>query len=231
VNKKFPELYKRNIGGYHGFASGSDPVEYTYFRAFSKYGPRFVDGNQLVTPVNIMNASEAWFLKAEGAWRGWNMGGTAQSFYEKGIETSIKQWRGTQISNDSITRYINSTLIPIAPDNPPYYDKPMTNIPVKFSGDKTTQYEQIMTQKWLALFPVGFEAWAEFRRTRLPKLYAKKYSVNENINPKNGQIMTRCLFVENEKNANKAEVEKAKTLLKGGVDRENVPLWWDVNPN
>jgi hypothetical protein len=81
-----------------------------------------------------------------------------------------------------------------------------------------------MTQKWITLFPVAFEAWAEFRRTRLPKLYPKKYSVNEYINPVAGQIQTRCRFVENEYNANTAEVEKAKSLLKGGEDIENVPL-------
>ena len=222
--RRAPEIYKRNIGDYHGFASGSDPIEYTYFRAFSKYGPRFKDGNQFVTPNNIMNAAETWFLKAEGAWLGWNMGGMAQSFYEKGIEVSIKQWKGESFSQSQINEYINSTATPVAPDNPPYYDQPMTDIPVKFSTDKTEQYEQIMTQKWITLFPVAFEAWAEFRRTRLPKLYPKKYSVNEYINPVAGQIQTRCRFVENEYNANTAEVEKAKSLLKGGEDIENVPL-------
>jgi len=229
--KRAPEIYRRNIGHFHGFASGSEPVEYIYFRAFSKYGPRFKDGNQYVTPVNVMNAAETWFLKAEGAWLGWNMGGTAQSFYEKGIEVSIKQWRGGSYPQTEINEYINSTATPVAPDNPPYYDPPMTDIPVKFSTDKTEQYEQIMTQKWIALFPVAFEAWAEYRRTRLPKLYSKKYSVNEYINPVAGQIQTRCRFVEDEYSANASEVEKAKNLLKGGEDIENVPLWWDVNSN
>ncbi|MFA5535195.1 MAG: SusD/RagB family nutrient-binding outer membrane lipoprotein [Mariniphaga sp.] len=229
--RRAPEIYKRNIGGYHGFASGSEPVEYIYFRAFSKYGPRFKDGNQLVTPVNVMHAAESWFLKAEGAWLGWNMGGTAQSFYEKGIEVSIKQWRGNNFPMSQINEYINSTATPVAPDNPPYYDPPMIHIPVKFATNKSEQYEQIMTQKWIALFPIAFEAWAEFRRTRLPKLYPKKYSVNEYINPETGQIQTRCRFVEDEYSANTSEVEKAKKLLKGGEDIENVPLWWDVNPN
>jgi hypothetical protein len=229
--RRAPEIYKRNIGGYHGFGSGSDPIEYTYFRAFSKYGPRFKDGNQFVTPVNVINAAETWFLKAEGAWLGWNIGGTAQSFYEKGIEVSIKQWKGTDYPQSQMNEYINSTTTPVAPDNPPYYDQPMTDIPVKFSTNKTEQYEQIMTQKWIALFPVAFEAWAEFRRTRFPKLYPKKYSVNEYINPVAGQIQTRCRFVEDEYSANTAEIEKAKSLLKGGEDMENVPLWWDINSN
>jgi hypothetical protein len=230
TNGSYPDIYKSNIGGYHGFASGSEPAEYSYVRAFSKYGPRFKDGNQYVTPINVMNAAEAWFLKAEGAWRGWSMGGTAQSFYEKGIEISIKQWKGTSYSASAITNYINSTATPVAPGNYPYYDPPMTNIPVKFSSDRTTQYEQILTQKWIALFPVSFEAWAEFRRTRLPKLYPKKYSVNANINPSIGQILTRCPFVNNEYSANEAEVKKAVEMI-GGKDLENIPLWWDVNPN
>jgi len=230
VNVNFPAIYKQNIGGYHGFASGSDPTEYTYFRAFSKYGPRFVDGNQLVTPINVMNAAEAWFLKAEGAWLGWNMGGTAQNFYEKGIEISIKQWKGTSYSSTAINDYINSTATPVAPDNYPYYDEPMTNIPVKFSSDKTTQYEQILTQKWIALFPCAFEAWAEFRRTRLPKLYPKKYSVNANVLPATGQILTRCPFAKDEYSANATEVANAIEMI-GGEDLENVPLWWDVNDN
>ncbi len=233
INTVFPDEYKSNIGGYHGFSSGADPVEYTYFKAFSKYGPRFVDGNQLVTPINVMNAAETWFLKAEGAWRGWSMGGTATEFYEKGIEISIKQWRESEISDDSIQSYINSSLTPVAPDNYPYYDEPMTDIPVKFSGNSETQYEQIMTQKWIALFPDCYEAWAEYRRTRLPKLYAKKYTVNANVSPSKGQIITRCPFAKDEYSANAAEVEKAISLIGDGVteDLENIPLWWDVNDN
>ena len=224
--------FKSNIGGYHGMTRGFETVWYSYFRSHSKFGPRFKDGKQLVTPINMMHAAEAYFLKAEGAWRGWNMGsGTAQSFYEKGIEISIKQWKGTSYSQTAISSYINSTATPVAPQNYPYNDPPMTNIPVKFSSDRTIQYEQIHTQKWIALFPVSTEAWAEFRRTRLPKLYRKKYSVNALIIPSTGQIQTRCRFPDSEYIANAAEVEKATLLLKGGVDLENVPLWWDVNPN
>lgn len=230
ITDAFPAELKANADGYHGMANGSEPTHFSYFKAYSKYGPRFKDGNQLVTPINIMNASEAYFLKAEGAWRGWNMGGTAQSFYEKGIETSIKQWKGTTYSNVSITQYINGTSLPVAPDNYPYNDPPMTNIPVKFSTDKTTQYEQIMTQKWLALFPISFEAFAEYRRTRLPKLYAKKYSANANVNSLTGQIVTRLPYPTGEKTSQPGEIEKAVQLL-GGPDLETTPLWWDVNKN
>ena len=225
-----PAQLKPNAGGYHGMASGPEPAQINYFKAYSLYGPRFKDGNQLVTPINIINSAETYFLKAEGAWRGWNMGGTAQSFYEKGIEISIKQWRGTAFDASAITAYISGTTTPIAPDDYPYYHSAMTNIPVKFSSDKTQQYEQIMTQKWLALFPIGFEAWAEYRRTRLPKIYAKIYSGNANVNPALGQIVTRLPFADDEKATQPAEITKAIVLL-GGSDLETTPLWWDVNKN
>lgn len=230
ITSAFPEELKANANGYHGIANGSEPTHFSYFKAFSKYGPRFKDGNQLVTPINIMNASEAYFLKAEGAWRGWNMGGTAQSFYEKGIEISIKQWKGAAYSASLINQYINGTTLPIAPENYPYNDPAMTNIPVKFSTEKTVQYEQILTQKWLALFPISFEAFAEYRRTRLPKIYTKKYSANANVNPALGQIVTRLPYTTGEKTSQPGEIEKAIVLL-GGPDLETTPLWWDVNKN
>lgn len=226
----YPDEFKNNIGGYNGMTRGYETRWNPYFRAHSNYGPRFKDGNQLITPINIMNTAEAYFLKAEGAWRGWNMGGTAQSFYEKGIEISIKQWRGTSFSATEINNYINSTETPVAPNNYPYYDPPTTDIPVKFSSDKNKQYEQIITQKWLALFPISIEAFADYRRTRLPKLHSKKYSVNANVNPALGQIVTRLPFVSSEVTTQPEEIAKAVILL-GGPDLESTPLWWDVNPN
>ena len=39
-----------------------------------------------------MYAAEAAFLRAEGALIGWNMGGTAQKFYEEGIKLSFQEF-------------------------------------------------------------------------------------------------------------------------------------------
>ena len=44
------------------------------------------------TKLVWMTAAEVAFLRAEGALRGWNMGGTAESFYKKGVELSFSQW-------------------------------------------------------------------------------------------------------------------------------------------
>lgn len=226
----YPQELLDHIGGYYGTTRGFETGELPYYFAASKPGPRFTSGLQTVTPINVMHSAEAMFLKAEGAWRGWNMGGSAQSFYEKGIELSIKQWRGNSFPDAEINAYINNTATPVAADNYPYYDQPTTDIPVRFSSDSEKQYEQIITQKWLALFPISIEAWAEYRRTRLPKLHPKKNSVNGNIDVSKGQIITRLPFVAEEKQTQPDEVAKAEQLLKG-PDLESTPLWWDVNPN
>lgn len=225
--------YKSNIGGYHGATSGA-PTSLGVtgiLRAHSMYGPRFADGNQRKTPINVVNAAETWFLKAEGAWKGWNMGGDAKTFYEKGIEVSLKQWTSS-ITSTAVQAYINSNNVPVAPDNAPYFDPPVSTAPVKFGADKTLQYEQIMIQKWLALFPISVEAYAEVRRTRLPKLYAKKTSLNANVDPSIGQIITRHVFPDSERNTQPDEVERSsKEDFGGNSDLENTPLWWDINKN
>ena len=222
-----------NIGGYHGATSGASLEWMTsaILRAHSLTGPRFADGNQRKTPINVINAAETWFLKAEGAWKGWNMGtGDAQTFYDKGIEVSIKQWRPT-INATLITEYINSTNTPVAPKNYPYNDAPVTDTPVKFSSDKNQQYEQIMIQKWLANYPNAVEAYSELRRTRLPKLYAKKTSLNANVNPDQGQMIVRYPFPDMEKTTQPLEVERATEMLGGNPDLESTPVWWDTNNN
>ena len=55
---------------------------------------------QLPPPLYLMKLSEVCFLRAEGALRGWNMGGTAQQFYEEGIRYAGLEDRDTHSNND-----------------------------------------------------------------------------------------------------------------------------------
>ena len=229
----YPEELQGNIGGYHGMANGfANASEVNYFKSYSNFGPRFQSDFQYLTDISVIHSSETYFLKAEGALKGWNMGGDAESFYEEGIKVSITQWRESEISEDSIQSYISSTSVPVAPNNYGYLDGPMTDIAVKFAGSTEDQYEQIMTQKWLALFPLSFEAFSEYRRTRLPNIYPKKYSATAFVDLSQGMIVTRLLYTDNEKAAQPEEVDKAIQLLfNKQEDQINVPLWWDVNSN
>jgi len=227
---------KRN-GTYDGLRNGLTTAQQTDLSGLSdadynsQQGPRWSPASlggidtYLETPQNVMCTAEAYFLRAEGALKGWSMGGTAKDFYEAGIRNSWLQWGITE----DPTSYINDgTSKPIAPGdllNSP----PMTDIPVLFSATPAVQEEQIATQKWLALYPDGMEAWADYRRSHKLKLYPVANSDNPLITNTATQYLRRIPFLLSEQQNNAEAVEAAKSLL-GGEDNTQTPLWWDTNP-
>src|SRR5205809_2725788 len=229
-------LPAQKTGTYEGERNGLTSTQLTQainlHDANSHVGPRWAspsyggNADYLSTPQNVMATAEAYFLRAEGALLGWNMGGTAQTLYETGITNSMKQWG---ISDPAvISAYINSGATPIAPND--YLNSPpVTNIPVKWTpGNVAVENEQIALQKWLAMFPDGMEAWADYRRSRYLKLYPVANSDNPDITNTTTQWIRRIPFLLSEKQNNGAEVDKAAVLL-GGPDKVTTPLWWDKN--
>jgi Susd and RagB outer membrane lipoprotein len=92
------------------------------------------------------------------------------------------------------------------------------------------ELKQIMTQKWLGLFPDGMEAWADYRRSHVLPLYAVIHSDNPLITNTSTQYLRRIPFLLSEKETNQAAVTAAVQLLGTKVDNELTPLWWDTNP-
>jgi len=215
-------------GQYHGVRDGMTVAQQNLpqnsLSANSTVGPLYLQSNMTTTPQVAIYASEAYFLRAEGALNGWNMGvGTAQQFYEQGIEMSLREHGITDAA--VIATYINGTSLPIAPSN--YFPTPpLTDIPVKFSTDPQKEREQIGTQKWLALFPECHEAWAEIRRSGYPKFYPLMSSQNPDISA--DSMIRRISFLDREKLANGPAVTAAVGLLKG-PDNVATPLWWDTH--
>jgi hypothetical protein len=227
---------KRN-GTYDGLRNGltteqqTDPSGLSDAAYNSQQGTRWSPATlggidtYLETPQNVICTAEAFFLRAEGALKGWDMGGgSAKSYYEEGIRQSFRQWG---ITADP-TGYINGTGTPIAPQdllNSP----PMTNIPVLFGNTLAIQEEQIATQKWLALYPDGMEAWADYRRSHKLKLYPVANSDNPLISDPSTQWLRRMPFLLSEHQKNAEAVDAAASLLSGPDDTQT-PLWWDTNP-
>lgn len=184
------------------------------------------DANSIATAQNVMVTAESYFNRAEGALLGWNMGGTANDLYNEGITNSLIQWNVTNSADQ--TAYINSTNKPVAPGDG-LNSPPMTNIPVKFdASNMAIQLEQIATQKWLALYPDGMEAWADYRRSHALKLYPVVNSDNPDITNTSTQWIRRIPFLLSEQQTNGAAVTAAGALL-GGPDKVTTPLWWDKN--
>lgn len=219
-------------GGYKGVRNGLLPASLgaAVNDACSNVGARWSVGSgsawQRVgaTPQNILHAAEAYFLRAEGALNGWNMGGTAKDLYESGIKTSMNQWGITDAG--LIAAYIASPAMPTAPGDISN-SAAMNTLPVAFDSDPVTQLNQILQQKWLALYPDGIEAWADIRRSGF---YKSMYPVvnSENTDLPAGKYIRRIPFLEIEKNTNGAAVTSALPLL-GGPDKVSTPLWWDKN--
>ncbi|MGV3685230.1 MAG: SusD/RagB family nutrient-binding outer membrane lipoprotein [Daejeonella sp.] len=190
----------------------------------SNVGLKYSPSTANTTPMVCMYASEVYFLRAEGALNGWNMGGNAKDLYEKGIETSMNEHGIT--NSATISTYTNGTTGASAL-NDMYKSPPVTTVPVKFSADVKIQREQIGTQKWLALFPEPHEAWAEIRRSGYPRFYPLLNSQNPDIAP--DKMIRRISFLDREIIAN-GEAVKAAVPLLGGPDNVATPLWWDKNP-
>lgn len=190
--------------------------------ATSNVADNFLPANQANQPFGVMMASEAWFLRAEGALKGWNMGsGTARTFYEAGINASMRQWGISDAA--AIASYTAGSSTPIALADA-MNSPALTNIPVAWSDDAAKQLEQVITQKWLALYPDGLEAWAEYRRTGFPKLYPRINSESLVV-PANG-VVRRTPYVVGETQTNPKGVASGVAKL-GGPDNEATRLWWN----
>lgn len=212
---------------YEGLRNGLLKVDKTAALngAHSDMAAKWLPGGGNGPGIKVMSASEVYFLRAEGATLGWTMGGTAQEMYEMGIEMSLTE--NTAASSTDIAAYIASSNTPVAIGDS-FGSPAVSSLPVAFntSGTAEEQLEQIITQKWIALYPDGWEAWAELRRTGYPVLYDRLNSDNPDV-PADA-VMRRVTYVTSEFSNNLAAVEAAQKLpeLVGG-DKNSTRLWWD----
>ena len=212
-------------GKYSGVPTGHDVSSNDAFRDSSR--PAITS----TTPTYWMRASEVYFLLAEAALHGFAVGGTAESLYEKGIEMSFEE---NGIASSEVADYMSSGLKPSAYSfhltNPSVnVDAPaVTQATTEWSGTDEEKLEKIMIQKWIALYPNGQEAWTEYRRTGYPKLHSvvTNYS-NSEIDSEVG--IRRMRFPTNKSTSAEdiANLESARKLLRGGLDKAGTRLWWD----
>lgn len=214
-------------GKYIGIRQGISLVDKGLREKYSNLGEAWKMGNEFKNDICLLNAAEVCFLRAEGILRGWDMGGTAQGFYEEGMKHSFDYWKVG--SSDAYAQGTSQPTDYADPKEPKYDAKAASKVTVKWNeaADKEAKLEKIITQKWIAVFPDGMEAWAEFRRTGYPKQFPMVVNNSAGIIDSNVKIR-RLPFSDDEYRDNKAEVDKAITLL-GGPDNGATRLWWDTN--
>ncbi|MDR1091491.1 MAG: SusD/RagB family nutrient-binding outer membrane lipoprotein [Prevotella sp.] len=212
------------FGGYVGFRSGvTIPSPQSTNQLYSNMS----ESLRSASNMRIMCAAEVAFLKAEGALRGWSMGGgTAKDFYEEGITLSFEQ-NGVS----GATAYIADNT-----NTPERYTDPLTpqfsyfGVPgtIKIAWDNLASYEtnleRIITQKWIAIYPDGIEAWSEFRRTGYPKLMP--VLTNNSSVVSTTRMARRLRYPNSEYTGNLTNVQYAVSNYLGGADNMATDLWW-----
>ena len=152
-----------------------------------------------------MGYSESLFLKAEAALRGWEGATqTPKAYYEQGIRASMNYYEidSDDAGKEKIENYIQN----------------LQGMAAFSSNSKEEQLEQIITQKWLAVYPNGNEGWAEVRRTDYPRyLLLLRYG-----NSSNGEVDNTKLI----KRINYPNSESRNTLKPNYTQGDRV--WWDV---
>lgn len=223
VSRYFTKSQVEGSPEYHGLRTGISI-------SGKDWADRYSSATYVQTDKTLwMPASEVAFLKAEGDLRGWNMGGTAKDLYEEGIKLSFAQW----LASGADTYLQDATSKPgdYADPNPELAAKAISTITIKWNDADPfeTKLERLITQKWIAMYPLGTEAWSEQRRTGYPRFFPVLVNAGDDANLKT-RLASRIPFPPDEANNNKQNYDEAVRLL-GGTDNYSTKLWWDKNPN
>ena len=213
------------VNGYAGIRIGIDVA--TKDDMIGVYSKPIISST---SPFLWMNAAEITFLRAEGALRGWNMGGEAKDLYNEAIALSFEQY-----GIPGAEAYAaNMTDTPEAYNDPTYnYTEwePRSTITIAWEEGENNferNLERIITQKWIANFPLGVESWSEFRRTGYPHLMPViENKSGGNIN--SDHMIRRLWYPPIEYSENLQNINLAIGML-GGPDNGGTRLWWDKKP-
>ncbi|MFH6942610.1 SusD/RagB family nutrient-binding outer membrane lipoprotein [Flavobacterium sp. FlaQc-50] len=184
-----------SVGKYVGGANGlsNSDANSQGFAKTSKPGSYFLTS---ASPAVLVSYSEVLFNLSEAAARGY-IAGDAEQLYKSAITASFNQFGIT-----------NATIIS------DYLDQPT----VKY--DAANYAKSIGTQKWIAFFGQGLDAFAEWRRLDYPVLTAGPATVLD------GQLPSRFFYPGTEQSLNGTSYQAA--VAAQGKDLLTTKLWFDT---
>lgn len=157
------------------------------------YTPSAPNNNTAIAPMKniVMTYAELLFIKAELAMNG-QIAGDAEDLYKEGVKAAMAIWGIT--------------------------------IPTTYFENEATQFnntlEQLMLQKYYALYFTDNQTWMEFRRTGFPNLPTQPNMFN------NGVMPVRYPYPQNVKQQNTQNYLQAVEQM--GGDDVNTKVWWDI---
>ena len=184
-----------SVGKYVGGANGlsNSAANSQGFAKTSKPGTYFLTSQ---SPAVIFTYSEVLFDLSEAVARGY-IAGDAEQFYKNAITASFNQFGITDAT--VISNYLNQPI-------------------VKY--DATNYAKSIGTQKWIAFFGQGLDAFAEWRRLDYPQLTAGPATVLD------GQLPSRFFYPGTEQSLNGTSYQASVAVQ--GKDLLTTKLWFDA---
>ncbi len=221
----FVELLKGNRGTFSGLTDPRLPIYVAPNSDGLYYGVPVADSNGNVRTykwesmpgdqVLASTYSEVYMEYSEVCFILSEINGWDQTWYAKGVEASMRKWG---VDGAEILSY-------------------MANLPAAYE-------ENVMTQKYIALYMQPYEAWSDLRRTGYPKTLIKPgetYDVTTTY--MDGDVPTdttqtftydpivdlsdapsRVKYLKNESSVNQENLEAAITNM--GGDAMDTPMWW-----
>lgn len=161
-------------------------------------------------PVKFIAYSEAQFILAEAALRGWKTPLTAKEHYENGVratmmftfENTPEEYRhGVTINEAYINEYLNGEA----------------------AFNESNGLSQIMTQKLIGSFlQLKFNSYYDYRRTGYPVI---PIDPQTNMNEVKTQLPIRWMYPDAEYSHNRENIEEAIQRQFGGSDTPNGVMW------
>ena len=189
-------------GEYRGYENGALSAP-SNVQTISRMGVMYREDPAGFTP--LLKSCENYFIMAEAAMRGWNVGISAQEAYETAVKISMED-NGVSAA-DAETYLANA-------------------------GKWDNTLERIYMEEWVALFKENCEAWSLYRRTGYPKEirtsgeYPGKFC---SFGTAHNDVPFRMPYPDNEYQYNKENVEAATVDV---VDNTwGKQMWWDTRTN
>lgn len=212
---------------YIGMRSGASSFEKANVSGYSL--PNLTEKSKL--PVFL--AAETQFLLAEAALNGWTSD-DPKTLYEAGIRLSMEQYG---VGSSNISAYIaDNTSTPASHENDPgpsgvnssYTRRTQVKIAWDDSASDAEKLEKIITQKWIANWQMGIEAWTEYRRTGYPELcpVIDNLSGGTISSSNESKGLRRLRYPYTERDLNSGNCQNAVNSYLGGTDDESVDLFW-----
>lgn len=157
----------------------------------------------------LMSYAELQFILAEARERGFISVGSAEEYYKNGILASVDYYRSRYNLINQPT--IASRLVV----DESYFAQPK----VAYTGATPEKLAKIGTQKWLALFFSGMEAWHDWKRTGYPDIKPGPAAFI-------ATVPVRFMYPGSVQSLNGENYKAA--IARQGADAITTRVWWDV---